>query len=166
MTRALALPLLLAACSGGGSGNEVASPPDLESAAIERGLVRDPGDSDVTGLYARDTDRVCIVKRASGYRIGVFVDYGDGLNCSGAGTAARSGETLSIELKGKKGTTCTLDARFDGEHITFPATLPDGCAKLCGSRASLAALDVERLSQSDAEAAAVRSGNGTRLCGD
>jgi hypothetical protein len=158
--------LLLAACSGGPSGNQPASPPDLESAAVERGLVRDPGDTDVTGLYARDTDRVCVVKQGGSYRIGAFVDYGDGLSCTGIGTARRSGGTLSVELKGKSGAACAFDARFDGERIVFPANMPDACVKLCGPRASFAALDVERLSESAAEAGALRTAEGTRLCSD
>lgn len=159
------LLLALAGCGGAEQKAESTTPPDLESAAVERGLVRDPADSDVTGLYARDTDRVCIVQRGSGFRIGAFVDYGDGLNCTGRGTAARSGATLSIELSGKGGATCAFDARYDGDRITFPAQLPDDCAKLCGPRASLAALEVERLSGSRSETAASRGIDGAPLCG-
>ncbi len=86
--RALALALLLAGCSGAQqpAGNAQV-PQDLESAAIERGMVRDPKDSEIAGLYARDTDRVCIVGDESGYRIGAFVDYGDRITCSGSGSA-------------------------------------------------------------------------------
>lgn len=159
------LPLLLAACSNNLDGN-AAAPEDLESAAIERGLVRDPADTDVTGLYARDTDRVCVIRKGDIYRIGAFVDYGDGLSCTGAGTATRAGETLSVQLKGKSGITCAFDARFDGDRITFPANVPPECARFCGPRASFAALDVDRLSESAAEARALRSAEGARLCED
>lgn len=155
----------LAACSGG-SDKQPAAPPDLETAAVERGLVRDSGDGDVTGLYARDTDRVCVVRQGGGYRVGVFADYGDGLSCSGRGTAARSGGGLAIELRAKDGTACAFEAKFDGERIGFPANLPETCKKLCGPRASLAALDVERLSESAAEAGALRTAEGERLCDD
>jgi len=157
--------LFLTACSGDGGGNS-ATPQDLESAAIERGLVRDPGDSDLTGLYARDTDRVCVVQDRDSYRIGAYVDYGDGLSCTGTGTVTRAGETLAITLKGKNGVTCSFDARFAGDRITFPANVPPECAKFCGPRASFAALDVDRLSGSAAEARALRSAEGKRLCGD
>lgn len=163
---AAGLPLLLAACSGGGSVGNSATPQDLESAAIERGLVRDPADTGVTGLYARDTDRVCVIAKGDAYRIGAFVDYGDGLSCTGAGTATRAGETLSVRLEGKGGITCAFDARFDGDRITFPATVPADCARFCGPRASFAALDVDRLSESAAEARALRSADGVRLCDD
>lgn len=156
--------IFLAACSSDPSDNQSAAPPDLESAAIERGLVRDPADRDVIGLYARDTDRVCIVKQGSGYRVGAFADYGDGSSCSGNGSATRSGETLSIRLRSKDRASCAFDAKFDGERLTFPANLPGECASLCGPRATFAALEVERLSESSAEAMALRSAEGRRLC--
>lgn len=162
---AAGLFLLLAACSGN-TGSNTAAPQDLESAAIERGLVSDPDDSDLTGLYARDTDRVCVVEDRGTYRIGAFVDYGEGLSCTGTGTVARSGETLAVTLKGKNGVTCRFDARFDGQHIRFPAAIPPACARFCGPRASFAALSVERLSGSAAEARALRSAEGKRLCED
>jgi hypothetical protein len=139
MRLAVAALFLLAACSGGGHGNQSATPQDLESAAIERGLVRDPAETDLTGLYARDTDRVCVVRKGDSYRIGAFVDYGDGLSCTGTGTASVSPDRV---------------------------TVPPECAKFCGPRASFAALDAERLSGSAAEARALRSAEGKRLCDD
>ena len=157
------LLLALAACSGGQNGGNVQAPQDLESAAIERGLVRDPDDSDLTGLYARDTDRVCVVRAGSAYRIGAYVDYGDRITCSGAGTVERNGETLRIAL-GKEG--CSFDAQYDGDRIKFPGVLPDACKKLCARRASFTGLEVARLSESSAEAAAMRDASGRRLCGD
>lgn len=162
MRPALALLLALAACSGEQGGN-IQQPQDLESAAIERGLVRDPGDSDLTGLYARDTDRICVVRSGSAYRIGAYVDYGDRITCSGAGTVERSGETLRIELD-KDG--CSFEAHYDGDRIKFPGALPDACKKLCAHRASFTGLEAARLSESAAEAAAMRDSSGRRLCGD
>lgn len=160
--------LLLAACSGAKQPAGADKPQDLEAAAIERGLVRSPKDSEIAGLYARDTDRVCIVPDAAiGYRIGAFVDYGDRITCSGSGTVTRAGETLHIELGGKDGAGdagCSFDAKFDGDKIVFPGALSDGCAKLCARRASYAGLEVSRLSESAAEAAAMRDANGKRLC--
>ena len=81
-------------------------------------------------------------------------------------SSTRSGETLAVTLTGKNGVSCSFDARFDGEHIRFPATVPPECAKFCGPRASFAALDAERLSGSAAEARALRSAEGKRLCDD
>ncbi len=120
--RALALVLLLTACSGGGQGSGNAqAPQDLESAAIERGLVRDPDDSDLTGLYARDTDRICVVRSGSKYRIGAYVDYGDRITCSGSGTVERSGETLKVTL-GKDG--CNFEAPLRRRPHQIPRRAP------------------------------------------
>ncbi|NIJ18432.1 hypothetical protein FHS95_000101 [Sphingomonas naasensis] len=164
--RAAALLLLLAlgGCSGGQSGGNGQAPQDLESAAIARGLVRDPDDSDLTGLYARDTDRICIVRTGSTYRIGAYVDYGDRITCSGSGTVERDGGRLRIAL-GKDG-GCRFDAQYDGDHIKFPGVLPDACKPLCARRASFTGLEVTRLSESGAEAAAMRDAAGRRLCGE
>ncbi len=162
--RALALALLLAGCSGAQqpAGNAQV-PQDLESAAIERGMVRDPKDSEIAGLYARDTDRVCIVGDESGYRIGAFVDYGDRITCSGSGKVTRVGERLHVQL-GKEEDDCSFDARFDGEKLFFPGNVPDGCQKLCAKRASYAGLEVTLLSESAAEARALRDPQGRSLC--
>jgi hypothetical protein len=162
MRAVLVLLLALTACSGGQSGNAQA-PQDLETAAIERGLVRDPDDSDLTGLYARDTDRICVVRAGSAYRIGAYVDYGDRITCSGAGTVERDGATLRITL-GKEG--CSFDAQYDGDRIKFPGVLPDACKKLCARRAAFTGLEATRLSESAAEAAAMRDAAGRRLCGE
>lgn len=164
---AAALVLLgLAGCSGGdGAGNATAASSDLESAAIARGLVRDPDEMRLAGLYARDTDRVCIRPRAGREaRIGAFVDYGDGITCSAAGTVRQEGETLHVAL-GRAG-ACEFEARFDGAVVRFPGAVPPGCATLCTKRASFSGLDVALLSESDAEAAALRDPAGRRLCGD
>lgn len=163
MKRALALLLLLAGCSGKPPEN-VAQPEDLEHAAIDRGMVRDPRDTEIAGLYARDTDRVCIVHADSGYRIGAFVDYGDRITCSGSGTVTRVGETLHVQL-GADADGCSFDARFDGDKIYFPGDLPGECLKLCARRASYAGLEVSRLSESEAEARAMRDSSGKPLCG-
>jgi hypothetical protein len=158
--------MMLAACSDApqGEGNALAPPPDLETAAIERGLIRDPDDTDLTGLYARDTDRLCVVPADGAYRVGAFVDYGDNITCSARGKATRVGETMHIELGSGGG--CSFDARFDGERIVFPGRVPDGCQALCSRRASFAALEVARLSESEAEASALRDPKGRSLCRD
>jgi hypothetical protein len=163
MKRALLLLLALAACSQtedtGGNGTVQV---DLERAAIAAGIVRDPAETDITGLYARDTDRVCIVPEIVGYSIGATTDFGDGIGCSGQGTVTRSGETLHVEFKNADG--CSFDARFDGERIDFPGRLPEPCKKLCSVRASFAALEADLLSDSIAEAATLRDGRGRMLC--
>lgn len=141
----------------------------LEVAAIRAGAIPDPANTDITGLYARETDRVCVVPSATAYRIGVFVDYGDQQNCGGSGTVTRVGETLHVTLdtgahSNADDAPCSFDARFDGDRIVFPGRLPNACQKICSRRASAAALDVDRLSESVSEASTLRDGRGALLC--
>lgn len=173
MRAALAATLLaLSAC---GDAEQPAATPapghPLEQAAIERGLIPDPARAEPTGLYARDTDRLCVVPLGDGaegeggdaarYSIGAFVDYGEGLRCAASGQATLSADRLSIALGDGE---CRFDALFDGDRIAFPADLPDACRAFCDDRASLSAVQVERLSDSRAEAGAFRLPDGRRPC--
>ena len=164
MRAVLLVALLLTGCGKGSAPPPKSTPAtDLETAAISAGVVADPNSTDISGLFARDTDRVCIVPAALDFRIGVFVDYGDQQSCSGSGKVTRVGETLHVAFDGANG--CAFDARFEGDRIVFPGRLPTACEKLCSQRASLAALDVRRLSDSVAEATTLRNSRGTLLCG-
>ncbi|GAA0731615.1 hypothetical protein [Sphingomonas japonica] len=152
--------LLLAGCSQIEPSSAPKGPPDLETAAIERGLVIDPATVDLVGLYARAGDRLCITGGAGRYRIGAFVEYGEGQRCTARGTVARSGDTLTIAF----GEGCRFDARYDGIRIAFPGRLPAACAQSCEGRASLEGLATERLSDSPSEAAALRDPDDRPLC--
>ena len=157
------LMALLGACSASQPIPQATSTPtNLEAAAIEAGIVADPANTDPTGLYTRDRDRICVVPSATAFRIGIYVDYGDTYYCSGQGEATRAGETLHVELANAPG--CNFDARFEGDRIVVPGRLPDACQKACSSRASLAGLSVERMSDSPSEAGALRDGRGRMLC--
>lgn len=134
----------------------------LEAAARARGLVVDPADAPLSGLYARGNDRLCMVEQGGAARIGMVSDFGDGLACAATGVARRSADSLSVELGAAN--DCAFEAQFDGEHIVFPARLPEGCKRFCAPRASLSALSVGRLSASAPEAAALRDPNGRLLC--
>lgn len=143
------------------------TPVGLEAAAIQAGVIPDPASTDITGLYARESDRVCIVPSATAYRIGVYVDYDEQQNCGGSGTVTRVGETLHITLDRSgegRDSACSFDARFEGDRIVFPVRVPDGCQKVCLHRASIAALDVARLSESVSEASTLRDARGRLLC--
>lgn len=158
----LATALLLIGCNR--DGPPVAPTPGarLEAAAIRAGLVPDPERRSVVGSWSRGNDRVCVVPGASGAeRVGVLLDYGEGNGCVGSGTVRRSGETLAIDLG-----ACRVNARFDGERITFPAQLDPACDGLCRGNATLAALSIEQVSASAAEAATLRAPSGRLLCAD
>lgn len=157
---ALALVLALAGCSGGeDTPNSVA--PDLESVAIERGLVRDPTSGDIAGLYAHGGDRLCVVPAADRLRVGVYVLDATRPGCSASGTAERSGDRLRIDFGGG----CVAEAQLEGVRIVFPARLPTACTQRCTARTSLGGLRVERLSDVVSEAAALRDPGGRAICG-
>lgn len=154
-----AITLLLCACS---PAPLPPGPPtaDLDSAAITRGVIRDPGSLLSTGLYAREGDRMCIVERDDGNRIGAFIDYGDGIGCVGQGRMTRNDNSLSINLGGG----CVFAASFDGDAVRFPGAIPKPCQRLCRGRASFAGLDLQWLSGSRSEAEALRDRTGRPLC--
>lgn len=160
---ALASLLLLTACGQAGEGADDGAGERLEAASIAAGLVADPAAAPLDGIWSRDTDRMCILPAGTGpaRRVGVVVDYGEGQGCTAIGTMERSGSALKLTLG-----SCRFTARFDGDAIQFPATLPSTCNAFCTGRATLSALNVERISASVAEAQALRSANGTALCVD
>jgi hypothetical protein len=154
---------LLMLCGCGEASREQATTPGaaLEAAAVAEGLVADPARASLVGSWGRDSDRVCVVGPDRGeQRIGAVVDYGDGIGCSAGGTVRRDGDRLKVVL----GEDCRFDARFDGERIIFPAEVPEACEARCTGRASLAALTVERLSESASEATTLRGRRGEMLC--
>ncbi len=161
--RAIVLGLLLSAC--GGAERESSAPGDgaglaLEKAAVAAGIVADPRHLDPVGAYASATDRVCIVRQDGALQIGASIDYGDRQSCIARG-AASGRETLKVDF----GEACSFEARFDGERIAFPATLPSGCDRRCTGHATMTALSASRLSSADAEARAMRGPDGEPLCG-
>ena len=160
----VAFALLLAACSAQPAAAPKPKPTSLEAAAIAAGVVPDPNATDPVGLYARDTDRLCVAPGGGGgFRIGMTVSYDDQQGCTGSGSATRRGELLSVRLGEGD---CRFDARYEGDRIVLPGALPEACQALCRGRASLAGLSVERLSESASEAGALRDAKGRVLCGE
>lgn len=157
----LALLLLLAGCREQPPAPQSDSPgARLEIAARSAGLVPDPAKGSLVGSWSRDADRLCIVPGDRGaYRVGAIVDYGEGQSCTASGTATRSRDTLAIRFG-----DCRIDARYDGTRIVFPAELSSACAATCAGRASFAALTVDRISESLAEASTLRAPSGKLLC--
>lgn len=159
---ALAL-FALAGCSSKQDAADVASGgagAKLEQAAIASGVIRDRASADLTGVYANDPERVCVVPAAQDFRIGVTLDYGEGQQCSAVGSLKRSGAALKVDL----GDGCAFDARFDGQGISFPGALPDACQKKCSGRATMAGLSVDTLSSSLSEATTLADAKGLALC--
>ncbi len=154
--------LLLAACHVQPSANPRGNTPgdQLEAAAEAAGVVADPARVDPAGLYARDTDRLCLVPTGAGaYRAGALISYDGGQGCAASGTATRNSDRLDVAFG-----ECRFAARFEGDRVSFPAELPPACADACTGRATLAALNVGRLSDSASEAAALRDPHDRALC--
>lgn len=157
--RRIAFLLLLAGCDRP-EPQAVSAGAKLEAAAVRAGLVPDPERATLIGSWSRDTDRVCVAPGEEGReRIGVLIDYGEGNGCVGSGSMRRSGQRLDVVLG-----RCRVDARFDGERIVFPAEIGPACDRLCRGNATLAALAVDQVSQSAAEAATLRAPSGKLLC--
>ena len=131
----------------------------LEAAAETAGIVPDPN-APLQGSWARDTDRICVVGTDKSARIGVSVDYGEDQGCAASGTVERSGDALKLAFG-----ACKFDARFDGDRIVFPPEMPEACESLCTGRASLAAVTVDRISESRSEASTLRSTGGRSSAG-
>ena len=162
MIRAVPLALLLTACGTEAPiGNDGSAGAALEAAAVTAGLVPDSARAIITGMWSRDSDRMCIVPGdKGGLRIGAVVDYGEGAGCAGSGTARRSRDGLVVTFG-----ACRIDASFDGERIVFPAEVSSECESLCTGRASFAAMDAAQVSESISEAKALRASTGRMLCG-
>lgn len=156
---ALAL-LLLVGCSEQAAKTPDAAGPALESAAVVRGLVADPDVAPLTGLFARDADRLCLRGEGARAVVGISIDYGAGNGCSSRGTAERRDGGLTLDF----GEACRFDAEYNGAVIRFPGALPDGCADVCRGNASLAGMATERLSHSAGEVAAFKDRRGRFPC--
>jgi hypothetical protein len=157
---ALAL-LLLAACRASPTATAETPGDRLERAATAAGLVH-PGAADPVGLWARDDDRVCVVRgRDGGLRLGAVSRFDDGQGCTGAGAATAVDGGLRVELA----PGCRLTVAIDDTAMRFPAEVPAACADACIGRATFSALEVERLSASADEAAAMDDGRGGQPCG-
>lgn len=159
--RTLLALFALAACTEQPERKATSTPgARLEAAAVAQGLVVDPARATLAGLWARDTDRLCITGSEGGeQRVGILIDYGEGQGCSAAGEVRRTGDRLAMSLG-----ECRLEARFDGERIVMPAKVPSACDALCTGRATLAAMEVEQLSSATSEVSTLRRRGGTPLC--
>lgn len=157
-----ALTLLLAACGTPSQQQQAGQSPGarLEAAAVRAGLVIDPAGANLTGSWALDTDRLCIVPAdRKTLRIGALVNYGQGQGCAASGTARRHGDRVAVTFG-----ACAFEASFDADKIVFPPELPAACDRFCTGRATLAALSVEHVSTAMSEAETLRAPSGRTLC--
>jgi hypothetical protein len=176
----LAVPACLGAClmlSGCGetqAGDDAAAVTPLDAAAIEAGVIADPEAIDLAGSFAdtggTGTDAFCARgDRKGGYDVGVLVTFGGSSQCEAQGSASLTGEQARISLdrsgKGKPVSGCSFIARFDGNGLALPGSLPSGCLAACSDRASLAGASFALVEPGDGAAATARGRSIDRLCG-
>ncbi len=144
----IALLLLLGLAACGGEAETADTPPDptgagaaLEQSAIARGVIPNPGSIELEGRFERrsdlGTDKFCAVRAGDDrYRIGSLASFGPGSSCEGRGEARKDGDGFTIRFD--EAEECEVQAAFDGDELRIDGRVPEGCAALCDSRASLA----------------------------
>jgi hypothetical protein len=169
----LAATFLLAACGSGGEGegNNTASAKGGSggsagsgAATASRPIVA--GDS-LTGLYEKKdgglSSQLCIVQRGGGEaRFGLNLWGGNMHSCSGAGTAVRAGQQLTLTMAGDR--ACVITARIQGNAIRLPDSVPEGCSYYCGARARMTGVSLARTGTSEADALKARDVVDEPLC--
>ena len=152
MRKAQILVLLLAGCGGEGGETPAREPVQTET---------------LTGLYRTgDSDRpsqLCIVARGGEERFGLATWFEGRPRCSGAGAAERRGDVLRLVMAGEE--ACVIEASLNRTIVTFPRSVPPGCAYYCAPGASFAGRQFEKVGGSEADALRARDLVGDALCG-
>ena len=152
----------------------------LDNAAIDAGLITDPDQLDLQGVYetrsALGTDRFCAIgNRDAGYEIGVLAVFGRDSQCEARGRATINGDELQIELnehpegevsgaEGEAIKACQFTAFFDGTVVRLPGELPKVCDSICSDRASFAGVNFQLVEQGLPAATRTRGRGFKRLC--
>lgn len=153
--------ILLVAIAGCDTGAPDGGERDRASAPVQT--------AELTGLYegqaqAGQPARMCMVPGESGTTSFGIVSWGpQGGACSGAGEAARQGDVLRLAMAGDE--ECVIEARIADRQVTFPASLPEGCAYYCSAGATLAGERFEKTGGTAEAAMAALDLAGDPLCG-
>jgi hypothetical protein len=122
----------------------------------------------VTGLFegpeGQTRNQLCMVEGEGSARFGMVVWGGNLHSCSGTGTATRSDDTLTLAMAGDS--TCSIEAKVEGDTITLPATLPEGCAYYCGARARMNDASFTRTGATREDALKAKDLVGDPLCAE
>lgn len=167
------LMLALAACGGGEdhAANTATAPNPstasaLEQAAIDAGVVAEADSLSPAGLYRRrheaGLDSLCIVGGADGdAHFGLEAVFGRGIACRGQGRLDRSDDRLMLSFAGS---SCRIEADYQGDGIVFPGTVDPSCDRLCTERGSLAGVSFPRVSRDESVARDARAQDRAKLC--
>ncbi len=123
---------------------ETSSSADLDSAAINAGILPDPENILLAGRFETrsdiGTDKFCAIKTSDNeYRIGILAVFGPESKCEGRGEAKLDGEKVIITLKNEKidDDSCLFEADYDGISMQLPGNISASCSAFCTNRASL-----------------------------
>ena len=161
MRKLVFLVCLLAASCGSG-GEQAGADAGNGSAVPARGPVQT---ATLTGLYesaGAPPSRLCITERGRAARFGLVILRNGQPGCSGAGTAVQAGASLRLTMAGES--SCTIEARLDHGRVTFPASLPSGCAYYCAPGARAAGLTLAKTGGMREDALRARDIVGDPLC--
>lgn len=152
---------LLAGCGQGGG-----APADESANRAGPSLPRPPvPTATLTGLYeggGASPSQLCITEQGRAARFGLVTRRDGRPGCSGAGLATRAGTTLRLAMQGDS--PCTIEARLDGGRLTFPATLPRGCAYYCAPGAAAGGITLAKTGGTREDALRARDIVGDPLC--
>jgi hypothetical protein len=121
----------------------------------------------LTGLYqaagASPPSQMCVLEKGGKAQFGITI-WGPNLHaCSGAGTASRSGDRLTLTMAGDS--PCTVEATLKGGVVTFPATVAAACAYYCGANTSFAGATLIKRGGTPPDALKANDPAGDALCG-
>lgn len=162
MRKLLFLTCLLASACGEGGDQTGPNAGDAAGPPQARGPVQT---ATLTGLYesgGSPPSQLCITERGNAARFGLVTRQGGQPGCSGAGTAVRTGASLRLTMTGDS--ACTIEARLEGGRVTFPASLPQGCAYYCRPGAAPARLLLAKTGGTREDALRARDLIGDPLC--
>jgi hypothetical protein len=170
MRKSLILLALVAACGADRQGKDAAGAmengSEVQSSRGGGGGETFSSRTDLTGLYegaAGDRkNQLCMVRKGTATQFGLIVWGSNDHSCSGAGTAERQGDRLTLTMAGDS--SCTIDATMANGNITLPASVPEGCSYYCGARAQLTGTRFSRTGSSDADASKAKDLAGDPLC--
>ena len=169
MKKTLLTLLLLAACGRDDPAADNRAAPESSGPAASKSSASEsaPEAADrLTGLYeggsGAQKNQMCIVEKGREAQFGLLVWGGNLHSCSGAGRAARRGDTLTLTMTGDE--TCTIEASLKDGVVTLPASLPLGCAYYCAARATFAGASFTKSGSSAADVRKATDIAGDPLC--
>jgi hypothetical protein len=170
MHKSLVILAFVAACGASDQDNSAApaapAAGQAQPSAAPGGAVS-AARSDLIGLYEGGPrsrpNQLCVIQRGDTPQFGLIV-WGENMrSCSGAGTAERNGDRLTLTMTGDS--ACRIEARIAGGAVTLPDKVPDGCAYYCGAGARLEGVALRRTGATAADAAKAKDLAGDPLCG-